>query len=104
MNEMINETAVVTAENGRLYIENLLARYPSITEVEKQTILGFLNTSSALDTALLTYNEAIAENLKAFRQDNRKQLGFTPVNWMILAIIFGFVAFAVYYMWDAGTY
>lgn len=103
MNEMTKRPAVSTAENARLYVEDLLARYPSVTEGEKETILAFLNGSSALDTALLTCNEAIADNLKAFRQDHRKQLGFTPINWMILITILGLVAFAVYYMWDAGT-
>jgi hypothetical protein len=103
MNEMTNKTAVGTADSGRLYIEDLLSRYPAIAEAEKLAILDFLNKSSALDSALLTCNEAIAENLKAFRQDNRKQLGFTPVNWLIMASILVSVAFAIYYMWDAGT-
>ena len=74
MNEMTNKTAVGTADSGRPYVEDLLSRYPAITDAEKLAILDFLNKSSALDSALLTCNEAIAENLKAFRQDNRKQL------------------------------
>ena len=52
---------------------------------------------------MLTCNEAIAGNLKAFRQDNRKTLGVTPVNWLSLLILLGAVAIAIYYMWDAGT-
>ena len=103
MNKMINKAAVGTADNGRLYAEELLARYPATTEDENQSILEFLSRSSALDSAMLTCNEAIADNLKAFRQDNRNKLGVTPVNWLSLLILLGAIAAAIYYMWDAGT-
>lgn len=102
MSEIENGPAVPTAESGRLYIEKLLTKYPSTTDDENLAILEFLGNGSALDAALLTCNETIAEKLKAFRHDNRKQLGFTSRNWVGLAILLGLVALAVYLMWDLG--
>ncbi len=102
MNEIENGAVVQTAESGRLYIEKLLTKYPSVTDDENLAILEFLGNASALDAALLTCNEIIAEKLKAFRNDNRKQLGFTSRSWVGLAILLGLVALAVYLMWDLG--
>ena len=102
MNEIENGTVVQTAESGRLYVEKLLTKYPSTTDDENLAILEFLGNGSALDAALLTCNETIAEKLKAFRHDNRKQLGFTSRNWVGLAIVLGLLALAVYLMWDLG--
>tara|TARA_R110000824_G_scaffold45651_9_gene131892 strand:- start:218 stop:562 length:345 start_codon:yes stop_codon:yes gene_type:complete len=103
MNDIEISPASRTADNGRLYIESLLAKYPSTTDDEKQAILDFLTKASSLDTGLLTCNQAISEKLKAFRYDNSKQLGFTSRNWISLAILLGFIALAVYFMWDLGS-
>jgi len=102
MNEIKSESAPPAAEDGRMYIESLLAKYPSTTDGEQQAILDYLTTASALDTALLTCNETAAEKLKAFRHDHRRQLGITLRSWLALAILQGFVAVAIYYTWDIG--
>tara|TARA_R110000824_G_scaffold18510_22_gene73218 strand:- start:1258 stop:1635 length:378 start_codon:yes stop_codon:yes gene_type:complete len=103
MNEIDNGSAARTADNGRLYIESLLAVYPAVTEQDRLAILSFLSTAPALETALLTCNERIAERLKAFRHDHRKQLGVTMRNWLYLAILLSFVVFAVLLMSEAGN-
>jgi hypothetical protein len=103
MNEIKSGSASQSAENGRLYIEGLLEKYPSITEGERLEILDFLSKASALDAALLTCNHAISEKLNAFKHDNRQQLGFTLRSWVVFAIMMSLIALAVYYMWDAGT-
>tara|TARA_R110002033_G_scaffold114000_1_gene158990 strand:- start:615 stop:950 length:336 start_codon:yes stop_codon:yes gene_type:complete len=102
MDEIKSDSAPPAAEDGRMYIESLLAKYPSTTDGEQQAILDYLTTASALDTALLTCNETVSEKLKAFRHDHRKQLGITLRSWLTLAILLSFVAVAVYLMWDFG--
>tara|TARA_R110000765_G_scaffold10362_3_gene32201 strand:- start:228 stop:572 length:345 start_codon:yes stop_codon:yes gene_type:complete len=103
MNEIKSGSAPQAAEDGRKYIESLLVKYPSTTADEQQAILEFLTTASALDAALLTCNETVSEKLKAFRHDHRKRLGITLRSWLILAILLGLVAVAVYLMWDIGN-
>tara|TARA_R110001606_G_scaffold202496_11_gene350612 strand:+ start:2071 stop:2415 length:345 start_codon:yes stop_codon:yes gene_type:complete len=102
MNEIEKSRAAEAAANGRVYVESLLAKYPSTSDDEKEAILDFLTNVSALDAALLTCNETISEKLKAFRYDHRKQLGFTSRNWVGLAVLLGLVALAIYLLWDFG--
>ncbi|MEH6789551.1 hypothetical protein [Parasphingorhabdus sp.] len=102
MNGKENDSAAPAAENGRLHIESLLSKYPSVTAEERIAILTFLTTASALETALLTCNESITDRLEAFRHDNRKQLGITWQNWLFLGLLLGLVAYAVSLMWEVG--
>lgn len=102
MNEIGNKPASQTAESGRLYIEGLLEKYPAITDRETSEILDFLTKAPAIDAALLSCNDAIKENLKAFRYDNSKQLGFTLQGWLSLSGVLGLLALAIYFLWDSG--
>ncbi|MEW4468935.1 hypothetical protein AB1K62_14005 [Parasphingorhabdus sp. JC815] len=75
MNELVNKPAIQVAESGHLYIEILLGKYPAISDQEAQQILEFLTTAPAIDAALLTCNDVIAENLKTFKHGYRKNIG-----------------------------
>ncbi len=103
MNIVENSSVPDGAESRRLYIENLLAKYPTTTDAEKGEILSFITKASALDVALLTCNQAISEKLNAFKHDHRKQLGFTVRNWINFAALLGLVTVAVYFLSNFGV-
>lgn len=103
MNQL-EESSASQAEGGdRLYIESLLEKFPDITDQERLEILHFLSNAPAIDTALLTCNDAIRENLEAFKQENRKQLGVTWKNWVYLIVLLSLFTIAIYFLWGEGV-
>lgn len=81
-----------------MYIENLLTKYPATTDQEEREILIFITKGSALDAALLTCNDTIAEKLKMFKHDHRKQLGLTLRNWINFVGLLSSVGLAAYFL------
>lgn len=100
MNKTEANPASQAEDSERLHMESLLENYPAITEQERLEILHFLTKASVIDAALLTCNDAIRENLEAFKLDNHKQLGITMKNWIYLLGLLGLSALAVYFLWE----
>jgi hypothetical protein len=53
-------------------VEQLLARYPRISEAETSEVRNFLATAGHLDVGLVAGNEALSANLAAFRKDHAR--------------------------------
>lgn len=52
----------------------LLLRYPNLDESEERELLDFYNSAGAIDTALLTCNEALRPQIAAFLSDHKREL------------------------------
>lgn len=103
MTDTQTSLALQRAESGRSHIEYLLTKYPETNESENFEILSYLENSSAFDVAILTCNDAVSDNLRAFKRDNDQQLGLTLQGWACLAGLVAIVALSVYFLWDIGT-
>jgi hypothetical protein len=86
----------------RLHIEALLARYPDIHEDEVTEILEFHRSAPALETALLTCNDAVRDRYAQFQKDHSKYFGFRPRHYLLLAVILALIAIGTFYSWNAG--
>ena len=80
----------------RLRAGELLMRYPDIDETEERELLDFYNSASALDTALLTCNEALRPNISAFLASHKRDLHHTArlgrLGWLVTVIGVGTMA------------
>lgn len=103
MNQLKTSSASQAEGIDRLYIERLMEKYPDITGQERLEILHFLTKAPVIDTALLTCNDAIRENLEAFKLENQKQLGVTWKNWFYLIVLLSLFAIASYFLWGEGV-
>ena len=71
----------------RLRAGELLVRYPNLDQNEERELLDFYNSAGAIDTALLTCNEALRPHIAAFLSEHRRDLRHTaalgPLIWLV---------------------
>lgn len=82
-------------EERRIAIEAAVARYPDLPDAELAEVLHwFGKEATALDTAMLASNEAIAEPYRRLRADHLDRLGAREkvVAWIVSALVLGGVA------------
>jgi len=87
-------------EQRRMAIEASVARYPDLADAELADVLHwFGKEATALDTAMLASNEAIAEPYRRLRADHLDRLGSgeKAVAWIVSALVLGGVA-ALWFM------
>jgi hypothetical protein len=83
-------------------IQELLSRYPNITDAERAEIIHLLKKGPPIETALLSTIERVRPQLDHFREDNRghfaigaKEYVFVAVSLVALVALFAF-------LWDSG--
>jgi hypothetical protein len=73
----------------RQEVEELLRRYPSISEGETAKVRNFLATGSHMDIGLVAGSDELKEKVIAFRKQHRRQLGLKLHEVVIFLVIAG---------------
>lgn len=84
------------------HIQNLLSRYPDITEADREEILHFLKKGPPLDTALLGTVEPVRPQLDRFRADHRRHFEVGAKEYLLVAILLAALAALAALLWDSG--
>ena len=85
-------------------VEELLARYPALTDPEIHEILLFLRKGKTLEVGFLTGNEAIKPQLDRFRADHARDLAISGRELAIVGLVLlVLLAAAVVLLWNAGV-
>ena len=82
-------------EQRRIAIEADVARYPDLSDAELAEVLDwFREEATALDTAMVASNEALAEPYRRLRADHLDRLGpgEKAVAWIVGALVLGGIA------------
>jgi len=83
-------------------VEDMLRRYPDLTDIERDEILAFLRSAPAIERGLLNGNEALSPQLDRFRADHARLFGIRRKELAIIAALIVVVVAAVLLLWDAG--
>jgi hypothetical protein len=83
-------------------VEQLLARYPGLTDPEIHEILLFLRKGKALEIGFLTSNEAIKPQLYRFRADHARDLTIGKRELAVVGLVMLILLAAVALLWNAG--
>ena len=84
-------------------VEELLARYPGLTDPELHEVLLFLRKGKALEIGFLTSNEAIRPQLERFRADHARDLSLGKRELVVVGIVVLILLAAVVLLWNAGA-
>ncbi|WP_156139557.1 hypothetical protein [Sphingomonas sp. 35-24ZXX] len=84
-------------------IRAVFARYPNISNDERQQLTDFLKSGPLLDIGLLKGDEAIRYKIAAFEQEQEKALANAPMQMVVLLVIFVLLAVVCSALWDMGT-
>lgn len=84
-------------------IRAVFARYPNISNAERQQLTDFLKSGPLLDIGLLKGDEAIRYKIAAFEQEQEKALANAPIQMLVLLVIFVLLAAVCSTFWDMGT-
>jgi hypothetical protein len=84
-------------------VEELLARYPGLTDPEIHEILLFLRKGQVLEIGFLTSNESIRPQLDRFRADHARDLSLGRRELAVAAIVLLILLAAVALLWNAGA-
>lgn len=77
----------------------LLARYPELDPNEVQELLDFYNSAPAIDTALLTCDEALRPQIASFLHDQAKQLRHTSRTGLLVFVSIASIGSMIYSIW-----
>ena len=91
------------ADARRKHIRSLFARYPDVSNAEREEIVHYLRTAPVLDIGLIKSDETIRYRIAAFEQENARKLAIRPVEIAVLLIVFALVAVACVALWDIGA-
>lgn len=83
----------------RLRASQLLARYPQISGDELQELRSFYNTAPAIDTALLTCDPALMQQIVRFHSEQKRFLRHQAKLGTLLFICFALLALIAYAIW-----
>lgn len=84
-------------------VEQLLSRYPGLTDPEVHEILSFLRKGKALEIGFLTSNDAIKPQLDRFRADHARDLSIGRKELAVAGIVLLIILAAVSLLWNAGA-
>lgn len=59
----------------RQEMEDILRRYPNISEEDTATVLNFLRTGTHMDVGLVAGSDELKDKVRAFRKQHRRKLG-----------------------------
>jgi hypothetical protein len=83
-------------------MQDLLSRYPQISDAEKQEVVRYLKKGPALDTALLTTVERIRPQLARFREDHRRHFAISAKEYAVIALLLVALVTVLALLWDSG--
>lgn len=83
-------------------IEELLGRYPDITESEVEEVAIFLTKGRHTEVGRLSAKESIRAKMALFRNDHKKRFSLGFRDYLIVAGILLFVALAGWLLFDSG--
>lgn len=92
---------IVAAERKRR-MRALFTRYPDITNDERREITDYFKTGPLLEIGLLKGDETIRYKIAAFEQEEHKALAASPMQLVVLLLIFVVAAVACSALWDMG--
>lgn len=91
----IQEDRADAPDHRRARVEQMLARYPGISDSEIADLLHwFRKEASAMDVAMLASNEDLAASYPQFRADHLDRLGIAEkvAVWIGAALVIGGIA------------
>ena len=81
----------------------LFSRYPDISNDERYELTAFLKSGPLLDIGLLKGDDTIRYKIAAFEQEQEKALSHSPMQMVVLLVIFVLVAVVCSALWDIGA-
>lgn len=84
------------------HIQDLLSRYPDISDADRGEILNYLRKGPPLDAALLTTVERIKPKLARFREDHRRHFAVGAKEYILVAVLLAVLVALFVFLWDAG--
>lgn len=84
-------------------IRTLFKRYPDITGEERRELAAYLRSGPLLEIGLLKGEDTIRYKIGAFEQEQHKALATTPMELVVLLLVFGVVAAVCAALWDIGV-
>lgn len=90
-----------TARKQRM--RTLFDRYPAISSDERRELTVYLKSGPLLEIGLLKGDETIRYKIAAFEQEQQKALANSPMNMIVLLVIFGLLTLVLSGLWDMGA-
>lgn len=97
------DTASDDAYARKQRIKALFARYPNISNEDRQELTDFLKSGPLMDIGLLKGDETIRYKIAAFEQEQEKALSNAPMQLVVLLAIFVLLAAVCSTLWDMGA-
>lgn len=83
-------------------IEALFTRYPDITNDQRREIKAYFKTAPPLEIGLLKGDDTIRYKIAAFEQEEKRALATSPMELVVLLLVFVVAAVVCSALWDMG--
>lgn len=91
---------VRAARSTRDRVAELLKRYPHVSETDRKEILHFMKEGRHLEVGLLTANDHVRPQLKAFMEDHKRHFELNAFDVLRGVTVVGSIVMLCWLVWE----